>query len=65
MNIETHLLNTLKAKQQTYALEALKRPQARDSFEYGFRAGTIAGLEAAIEVLLTLIDEQKNGNNDI
>lgn len=65
MNIETQLLNTLKAKQQAYALEALKRPQARDSFEYGLRAGTIAGLEAAIEVLLTLIDEQKNGDNDI
>ncbi len=64
MNLETHLLNTLKAKQQTYALEALKRPQPGTPLSTA-SAGTIAGLEAAIEVLLTLIDEEKNGNNDI
>jgi len=65
MNIETHLLNHPKADQQKFALEALKRPQERDTFEYGYRVGVVAGYEAAIEVLLTLIDEEKNGNNEL
>lgn len=65
MNFETTLLNRLKASQQQFALDALSRPQERDAFEYGYRVGTVAGYESAINVLLTLIDENKNGNNDI
>jgi hypothetical protein len=65
MNIETMLLNAIKAAQQNYALEALMRPQARDTFEYGYRAGVIAGLGVAENILLNLIKEQKEGNNDI
>ena len=65
MNLETILMNRLKAEQQNFALEALRRPQERDTFEYGYRVGMIAGYEAAINVLLTTIDENKNGNNDI
>ena len=59
------LLNRLKAEQQQYALEALMRPIAKDAFEYGHRSGTVAGLEAAISILLTLINEEKYGNNDL
>lgn len=65
MNFETTLLNRLKVSQQQFALDALSRPQERDAFEYGYRVGTVAGYESAINVLLTLIDENKNGNNDI
>lgn len=65
MNFETKLLNRLKAEQAQYALEALKRPQERDAFEYGHRAGKIAGYEAAIEVLINLTKEEQHGNNDI
>lgn len=65
MSLETILLNRIKAEQQQYSLDALKRPQERDAFEYGLRVGTVAGYEAAINVLLNLIDENKNGNNDI
>ena len=65
MNIETKLLNRLKAEQQSYAVEALKRPQTRDAFEYGHRVGVMAGYEAALNVLLKLLDEEQNGNDDI
>ena len=65
MNIESKLLNLLKANQAEFALEALKRPQDRDTFEYGYRVGMVAGYEAAIDVLLNLIDEDENGNNDL
>lgn len=65
MSIETKLLNKLKAEQAQFALDALRRPQNRDSFEYGYRVGTVNGYEAAINVLLSLLDEEKNGDNDL
>ena len=65
MNNEQQLLNRLKAEQQTFALEALQRPQTRDTFEYGYRVGMVAGYEAAINVLLSLLDEEKHVGNDL
>jgi hypothetical protein len=65
MNINSLLLNRLKADQQQFAVEALRRPQTRDTFEYGYRVGMVAGYEAAINVLLKLLDEEKNSDNDI
>ena len=65
MNIESQLLNRLKAGQQSFAVEALRRPQTRDTFEYGYRVGMFAGYEEAITVLLTLLDEEKNFDNDL
>ncbi len=65
MNFETQLLAQLKAKQQEFALKALGRPQERDAFEYGYRVGVVAGYEAAINVLLQLLDEEKHGDKDL
>ena len=65
MNIYSKLLNLLKANQAEFALEALRRPQDRDTFEYGYRVGMVAGYEAAIDVLLNLIDEDKHGIQDL
>jgi hypothetical protein len=65
MNFETLLLARLKAAQQEFALGALTRPQERDAFEYGYRVGLMAGYEAAINVLLNLISEEKYGDKDL
>jgi hypothetical protein len=65
VNIETQLLNRLKASQQEFAVEALKRPVSRDAYEYGYRVGMVAGYEAAINVLLMLVDEEKYSDNDL
>lgn len=65
MNFETHLLNRLKEKQQEFALDALRRPQERDTFEYGYRVGVVAGYEHAIEVLLSLVKEEQYGEKDL
>lgn len=65
MNIETQLLNALRAEQARFATEALRKPQNRDAFEYGHRVGVLDGLERAVNVLLTLLDEEKNGDNDL
>ncbi len=63
--IETRFLNALKAEQQRFALEALRKPQTRDSFEYGYRVGMVAGYEAAINVLLQLLKEEKDSDPDL
>lgn len=65
MSLEQQLLSRLKVEQQSFALEALQRPQTRDTFEYGYRVGMVAGYEAAIGVLLTLLDEEKHVGNDL
>jgi hypothetical protein len=65
MNFETLLLARLKEKQQEFAVEALMRPQNRDLFEYGYRVGVVAGYEAAINVLLSLLNEEQYGEKDL
>jgi hypothetical protein len=65
VNFETKLLNRLKAEQQRFSVDALRRPQERDAFEYGYRVGVVAGYEAAINSLLKLLEEEKSGGNDI
>jgi hypothetical protein len=65
VNVPQELLNRLKASQQTFALDALRRPQDRDTFEYGYRVGVVAGYDAAINVLLNILDEEKHGDNDL
>lgn len=65
MNVPQELLNRLKASQQSFALDALRRPQTRDTFEYGYRVGVVAGYDAAMNVLLQILDEEKNFGNDL
>lgn len=65
MTFESQLLNCLKAEQQSFAAESLRRPQTRDTFEYGYRVGVFAGYEAAINVLLNLLDQEKNSDLDL
>jgi hypothetical protein len=65
VNFETLLLNRLKTAQQEFAFEALKRPQNRDAFEYGHRVGVVEGYEAAINLLLNLVNEDKYGERDL
>lgn len=65
MNLADQLFNRLKADQQGFALDALKRPQTRDTFEYGYRVGIVQGYEAAINVLLQLLKEEKDNDPDL
>tara|TARA_R100000935_G_C2689219_1_gene105800 strand:+ start:260 stop:457 length:198 start_codon:yes stop_codon:yes gene_type:complete len=65
MNVESKLLNLLKANQVEFSLEALKRPQDRDTFEYGYLVGMVGGYEASINVLLNLLDEERNNDDDL
>lgn len=65
MNLPEQLLARLKAEQQSFALQSLQRPQNRDAFEYGYRVGVVAGYEAAIDVLINLLREERDGDRDL
>ena len=65
MSFEARLLGRLKEEQGKFAHDALRRPQTRDAFEYGHRVGMFAGYEAAITVLLNLLDEETKRGNDL
>lgn len=65
MNIHDQFLSRLKNAQQEFALDALRRPQNRDTFEYGYRVGVVAGYEAALNILLNLLDEERNSDPDL
>lgn len=65
MTVETQLLNKLKSTQASYAIDALKAPGNKQEFDFGYRCGYISGLESAISILLSLYDEEKNGDDDI
>lgn len=62
---EQKLLNALKARQAEFALDALRKPQTRDTFEYGYRTGVVSGLEMAINTLLDLVKDERDGESDI
>ena len=57
---ESMLLNLLKEEQAKYALTALRHPNQRDAFEYGYRVGVLAGLEQAVTVLLKSVEEENS-----
>lgn len=65
MNLETILLNRLKSVQADYSIQALKLPGSKNEFDYGFRCGYVAGLDAAVNVLLALLDEEKRDDKDL
>jgi hypothetical protein len=43
----------------------MQRPQTRDAFEYGHRVGVVAGYDAAINVLLSLLKEERDSDPDL
>jgi hypothetical protein len=63
--IESVLLRRIKEEQHRYAVEALMHPNFRDSYEYGYHVGTVACYERVANLLLTILDEEKNGNPDL
>jgi hypothetical protein len=65
VSVEVDLLNGLKAAQQQFALDALKRPVNRDNFEYGYRVGVVSGYEAAINLLLDLVRRERDDEKDL
>lgn len=60
MSLFNKYLGLLKSEQAKYAMESLQRPARRDEFEYGERCGHLAGLLRAEQLLLQLIEDDKN-----
>ena len=56
------VLSLLTTAQQELAVAALRSPNSHDAFEYGRMVGMYAGMERAIEVILSTIKED---NDDV
>ena len=56
------VLNLLTTAQQELAVAALRSPNSHNAFEYGRMVGMYAGMERAIEVILSTIKED---NDDV
>jgi hypothetical protein len=52
------VLNAITNAQQELAIAALRTPNSHDAFEYGRMVGMYAGLERALEVIMSTIKEE-------
>ena len=52
------VLNAITSAQQELAIAALRSPNSHDAFEYGRMVGMYAGLERALEVIMSTIKEE-------
>ena len=52
------VLNAITQAQQELAVSALRTPNSHDAFEYGRMVGMYAGLERALEVIMSTIKEE-------
>lgn len=59
MNVPKIIL-ALQKEQAELAAAALRRPNARDAFEYGRVSGHYAGIERAIELILSSMKEEED-----
>jgi hypothetical protein len=64
MNIN-HLIGRLKKAQQELALQAMLKPSGKDLFTLGQASGMVIGLEAAINLIEELLQEDRDGKFDI
>ena len=53
------VLNAITQAQQELAIAALRTPNSHDAFEYGRMVGMYAGLERALEVIMSTIKEDE------
>jgi hypothetical protein len=53
------LLRRLEDEQKTLAIEALSRPQGKDSYDYGRVVGIYAGLEQAKNLIQDIMAEKE------
>lgn len=51
---------TLQKEQAEMAAASLRRPNAKDLFEYGRVSGYYAGLERAIEIIMSTMKEEED-----
>lgn len=65
MNVETHLLNRLRAAEAEYAVQALKSPGNKTEYDFGYRCGYMAGLEGALGILLGLLEDNRRDGEDL
>lgn len=60
--LDANFVRLLDQEQATFAVEALKKPNLGNDFEYGYRCGVILGMERAKNMFIGLLDEEKHSD---
>jgi len=58
--LDANFVRLLEQEQANFALEALKKPNLGNDFEYGYRCGVVLGMEIAKNKFINLLNEEKN-----
>jgi len=58
--LDANFVRLLEQEQANFALEALKKPNLGNDFEYGYRCGVVLGMEISKNKFISLLDEEKN-----
>jgi len=64
ITIETYLAR-LKLERTEYTASALTNPTARDAFEYGFKSGTVHGLDRALQLIEKMLNEEDTHEREL
>lgn len=62
--LDENFVRRLEDEQANFAVEALKKPNLGNSFEYGYRCGIVLGLEVAKNKYIELLNEER-GDRDV
>ncbi len=60
---EQQLIAKLQERSKQIAVEGLKRPKRKDSFEYGELAGQVQGLAIAEALIIGLLSTEEDSGN--
>lgn len=60
--LDANFVRLLEAEQAKFAVEAM-RPNQGSEFEYGYRCGVMAGMQAAKNKFIELLNEEKHSDD--
>lgn len=62
---EAAFIARLKAEQAEYAQQALRLPNEKTEFDFGYRVGVMAGLERSINLISVMLKEADDDKFDL
>jgi hypothetical protein len=62
---EGRLISRLKKAQQEIAMQAMLNPPQRDTYSLGQASGMVIGLEEAVNEIINMVKEDRDGNDQL
>jgi len=62
--LEATFVRLVEQEQAKFAVEALRKPNLCNSFEYGYRSGIVTGMEIAKNQFIDLLNEERGKDDE-